>query len=252
MLKNDFFFSDKEDIQVSYSDNTFYHPKAPIYKEFINEKYPQGSLLKRDKIRMLTYNLFLRPPLAKNNESDWKDDRLEDFIKILHNYDIICLQEVFGTYNSRKSKLIRAASKNGLFFYVELTAPSFYSKYIADGGVIILSRFPILKYSIHHYHYGVLSDSLAQKGVIYAQIAIGEGILHLFTTHTQASYNNDLYDLFIASYKTRLDQINQLGEFIDTILVSEYYENTDLVLLCGDMNIDALKYYKCDIVSKYK
>jgi hypothetical protein len=41
-------------------------------------------------LRVLTYNIFIRP-LVKNNESDYKSERLEYFYKEMPNYDIICL-----------------------------------------------------------------------------------------------------------------------------------------------------------------
>lgn len=242
--------SDTAEIHPIMAEWTFYHTKSNFTDfEVLNNKVMDNKLLDRDNIRVLTYNIFLRPPLAKNNENDWKDDRLEDFLKLLHNYDVICLQEIFGAYNSRKNKLIRAATKNGLFFYVEQNAPSFYSRYIADGGLLILSRFPIVNYSVYFFNYGVLSDSLAQKGALYAQIEIGGGLLHLFNTHTQASYINDLHDLFEASYSTRMDQIKQLADFISDVLNKHYDSSKDLALLCGDMNIDALKYHRSRIVS---
>mmetsp|Transcript_5573 Transcript_5573/g.5740 ORF Transcript_5573/g.5740 Transcript_5573/m.5740 type:complete len:488 (-) Transcript_5573:97-1560(-) len=237
----------ENEIQPIESEHTFYHPKAKLNLNSLTDKLLGNKLLTRDNIRILTYNMFLRPPFVHNNDDDWKDERLEDFIKLLHNYDILCLQEVFGTYNSRKEQLIRAASKNGFFYCVDLEAPPFYSKFIAEGGVIIFSRFPILKYSVHLFPYGVVSDSLSQKGIIYSQIEIGNSKLHLFNTHTQASYNNDLLDLYIATFNTRMDQVNCLGNFISGILKDEYNDKNDFALLCGDMNVDALKYYKIPI-----
>lgn len=47
--------------------------------------------LKRKHINLLTYNLFLRPPPAKNNESDFKEERVKGFAKVLENFDIVCL-----------------------------------------------------------------------------------------------------------------------------------------------------------------
>lgn len=58
---------------------------------------------------------------------------------ILPQFDIICLQEVFGTFSSRKEKLIKSALKAG--YYVESSPdPSFFSSYLIDGGLVILSR----------------------------------------------------------------------------------------------------------------
>lgn len=238
-------------IQPMEGEFTFYHPKSEINLSNLSEKSLGNRLLEREDIRVLTYNLFLRPPLVKNNENDWKEERLEDFLKIIHNFDIICLQEVFGALNSRKLSFIRAAIKNGFFFYIDFTAPSFYSKYLSDGGIVVLSRFPIIKYSNYVYNYGVVSDSMAQKGIIYCQIEIKNSKLHLFNTHTQASYNNDLPELFVASFNTRMDQIKQLGNFINEIISKEMNFDKDISLLCGDLNVDALKYHLVKIVSRF-
>lgn len=240
---------EKHDIQPIEAEYTFYHPKAKLCLHHLSEKQLGNKLLTRENIRVLTYNIFLRPPPVKNNENDWKDERLEDFIKLLHNYDVVCLQEAFGSYNSRKLQLIRAATKNGFFYFLELQAPHFYSKFMVDGGLLILSRFPIHKNATHYYPYGVVSDSLSQKGILYAQIIIGHTKLHLFNTHTQASYNNDLYELFIASFNTRMDQLKILSKFIREVLKTEFCDKNDLAILCGDLNVDALKYEKIQIVS---
>lgn len=47
-------------------------------------------------IKILTLNLFLRPPGIHTNDSDYKDLRTHVFIdECISAYDIICLQEVF-------------------------------------------------------------------------------------------------------------------------------------------------------------
>ena len=44
-----------------------FHPLMDLKKDNIfNEK-----ILHRKNIKLLTYNIFLRPPPVKNNESDW-------------------------------------------------------------------------------------------------------------------------------------------------------------------------------------
>ena len=53
---------------------------------------------------------------------------------------------------------------------------------------MIDNRFPILKHEFQTFPYGVLSDNLALKGVLYTKININGKILHLFNTHFQASY----------------------------------------------------------------
>ncbi|KAJ2195639.1 hypothetical protein GGH18_001865, partial [Coemansia sp. RSA 530] len=48
------------------------------------------AFMKTPRLRILTQNMFMRPPLIKNNKSDWKDARLDYFIEhILPNYDVV-------------------------------------------------------------------------------------------------------------------------------------------------------------------
>lgn len=223
---------------------TYYHPLCELnLTQFQISESNHDLLLKRSnqEIRILTYNIFLRS-LVKNNESDWKEERLEDFCLILHNYDIICIQEMFGTFNSRKQSLIRAATIAGFFFFVDTASPDFLSKYLADGGLIILSRFPIVAHAYHKYRYGVVADSLAEKGLIYAKIAIKDSYLHIFTSHLQASYFDSGETNFIASFRTRMDQLNHINYLMSEILAKEYDKRSDKVLLVGDFNVDALGY----------
>jgi endonuclease/exonuclease/phosphatase family metal-dependent hydrolase len=223
---------------------TYYHPLCELnLTQFQMSESNHDILLKRreQEIRILTYNIFLRS-LVKNNESDLKEERLEDFCRILHNYDIICLQEMFGTFNSRKQSLIRAATIAGFFFFVDTASPDFLSKYLADGGLIILSRFPIVANSYHKFRYGVVADSLAEKGLIYAKIAIKDSYLHIFTTHLQASYFDSGETNFIASFRTRMDQLSHINYLMSEILTKEYDKRTDKIMLVGDLNVDALGY----------
>lgn len=114
----------------------FFHPALNINKKFLHEE----KIIQRDHLKILTYNIFIRPPPVKTNENDWKDERIADFINYLQYYDIICLQELFGSISNRKQELIKYANKNGLFFFVDSPSPSFFSKFLSDGGLLILSR----------------------------------------------------------------------------------------------------------------
>ena len=40
------------------------------------------------KIKILTYNIFLRPPPVKNNADDYKNERCKIFLKHIDNFDI--------------------------------------------------------------------------------------------------------------------------------------------------------------------
>jgi endonuclease/exonuclease/phosphatase family metal-dependent hydrolase len=148
---------------------------------------------------------------------------------------------MFGTLNSRKQSLIKAATKSGYFFYVDTASPSFVSKYMADGGLLILSRFPIVSYSFSQFRYGVVADSLAEKGLLYAKILVKDSFIHLFTTHLQASYFDSGESNHKISCETRLAQLRQINFLMREILKTEYKQN-DIALLVGDFNVDAQKY----------
>ncbi|CAG9324591.1 unnamed protein product [Blepharisma stoltei] len=186
------------------------------------------------KIRVLTLNLFLRPPLIKNNKSDYKDERLTYFInEILDSYDLICLQEVFGTLTRRRNRLIKSAVQAG-FYFSQSPAPSFWSNQITDGGLLVLSRFPIIEQDFQGFYNGMGPDLFTFKGVIYCKISISGETAHVFSTHTQASYHTDDAKLFQYYRNIRRNQLKVMKSFIDV----KTQDSKDLVLVLGDMNVD--------------
>jgi hypothetical protein len=84
-------------------------------KQNINEKDEiLYNEVVRKSIRLLTYNIFCRPPPINSNQGDYKDARLNDFINRLQYFDIICFQELFTTLNDRKHKMICEVQKKDL------------------------------------------------------------------------------------------------------------------------------------------
>ncbi|KAI8343128.1 Endonuclease/exonuclease/phosphatase [Chlamydoabsidia padenii] len=201
-------------------------------------------LTPQDQARLLTLNIFMRPPGIKNNWSDYKDDRLDYIIHhILPHYDIIAFQESFGFATRRKDELIKQARlKYGFNHHVE--SPRKYPWDISvDGGLLVLSKFRITQADIIQYPRGTHSDWLSRKGALHAFIELTPSHrFHLYTTHTQASYdlNNviNLGDTYI-----RLGQFAQLHEFVDNTArqvdqQNGIMDNTPIMIL-GDLNVDA-------------
>jgi hypothetical protein len=52
-------------------------------------------------VRLLTFNVFLRPPPIKTNLDDYKEERFQEILKIIDDYDIVCFQEMFQTATFR-------------------------------------------------------------------------------------------------------------------------------------------------------
>lgn len=118
--------------------------------------YPDKST--DSSARMLTANIFMRPPGVTNSWSDFKDERLDYIVKyILPDYDIVAFQELFGFASRRKDWLIQQARYMGYNYHVE--SPRHYPwDFAADGGLLILSRFPIVASDAIEYPRGIHSD----------------------------------------------------------------------------------------------
>ena len=206
---------------------------------------------KSHKIKLLTYNFFLRPPPIKTNEDDYKDERLNDFKDYMKDFDIICMQEVFGSFSGRKKKMIYNAKKNGFNFYATGNMPPFFSKFLIDGGLLTLSRFPIIECKKINYDYGVMSDGMSMKGVIYTKIRINNNFLCLFNTHLQASYYDSGVELWNSCISSRSRQCETLINFIYACILKIPISERDkcLFILCGDFNMDGGNYN--EFLNKY-
>ncbi len=102
-----------------------------------------------------------------------------------------------------------------------------------DGGLVILSRYPIIECSAMIYLSASGSDSLANKGAIYACIRIGpseDDYIHVFCTHIQSHGYSE----------TRLVQITELLNFISNIIKYDK-DYIHPILIAGDFNVAAEK-----------
>ena len=142
----------------------------------------------KNMLKILTYNIILRPPLINTNSDDCKDQRMEHFMKIMDEFDVICLQEIFGSFNTRKQGLIFKSQKQGYLYHAASPDPPFCSFKVAEGGLLTLSKYPIVYTEFEAYRKGAMCDQYSYKGVLYTKIKVGECHLHVFNTHLQSTY----------------------------------------------------------------
>ncbi|EGC29213.1 hypothetical protein DICPUDRAFT_159232 [Dictyostelium purpureum] len=292
--------------------------------------------MKNTDIKLLTYNVFIRPPGIRNNYDDYKDERIECMIsenltphvlnknttspqgipneiysidrnsfpyipyfspwkypkytqqksktpleqQSLHNnskdfkpinsksilgqYDIICFQELFSAFSYRQRRFIEKAKQQGFKYYSASPLPAYLkSTFLVDGGLVVLSKYPIVATDYFLYEQGVDSDMLASKGVLYTKIKVvpngldsdDDNFIHLFTTHMQASYApkvdkktrketsnpppleqqpNTINYPNMKNDNIRIIQINQLREFI----IAKTFRDKSTIFLAGDLNVD--------------
>jgi endonuclease/exonuclease/phosphatase family metal-dependent hydrolase len=100
-----------------------------------------------------------------------------------------------------------------------------------DGGVIILSRFPIVMQSEFVFPECNGADCYADKGVAYAEIVKGANSYHVFAAHT-ASFDSD------EARENRLKQLQQIRNLADSLDIPANQK----VIFGGDLNVDKLAF----------
>jgi len=188
-------------------------------------------------VKVLSYNIFLRPPFIKNNADDYKNERLQEFMKSeLEKYDIVCLQEMFSLANYRQQLLLTTAYEKGFHYYAKSVDPHWLSGKFIDAGLVILSKYPILATDGMIYLNGNQIDSWAAKQVIYAKIQVSPTFfVHVFTTHMQASYYDNVESVNVINDKARASQVQEIADFVKSKTDNSPYPT----IIAGDFNIDS-------------
>lgn len=102
---------------------------------------------------------------------------------------------------------------------------------IYDGGVIIVSRYPIVNEAQYVFPDCSGTDCFADKGVNYAEVIKGGQAYHVFATHT-ASFDTDT----ARDYRQRqFKQIRALAQSLDI-------PANEAVIYSGDFNVNKLKF----------
>lgn len=201
---------------------------------------PKGST-EFKRLNILTYNFLIRPPPINYNGDDYKDERIDRFAKdFMSDYDIIAFQEVFGLLSKRRERIIQLGATKGLgYSHMSPAPPLMGFPAITDGGLLILSRFPIVESDSFTFSRGIDADQLACKGALYCKIQLKPKVfLHVFTTHLQADYEKNLHQKSNGNTPNQLmrfDQLKMLMRFIR----SKTLNDTHQIIVLGDFNINS-------------
>ena len=184
---------------------------------------------KNNNINIISYNIGLLPFNIKNF------DILE---KIIINYDIILLQEFFtNLFFSKKNWLLNFCKKHK-YNIVTKEDIRLSSGKLVDGGLVIMSKYPITKVSQTCFKsYAFSFDKLANKGFLHAVIKINNKELSLYNLHNQSFYTKFKNPYFIQNY-----QLKKLNNFID--------KKDKYIIIGGDFNIESK--YSTNIIKSMK
>lgn len=195
-----------------------------------------------DEIRFLTYNILQKCIGFQVTSCEYKSERMSIFTsQHINDFDILCLQESFDYLNIRPYRLLQAAYKKGFHYFFRSAPPTLQSDFVSDGGLVILSRYPIVDAEELVFPKSLKVDGYSQKGALFTKIDMGEGkILNVIDIHTQASYPFDVKEIQTGCLVNRVSQFVELRKFIDRLLESGRVDPNELFMLVGDFNTDAL------------
>lgn len=114
--------------------------------------------------------------------------------------------------------------------------PNLLDRRLIDGGLLILSRFPIVERDQMAFSRGSGSDGMCAKGALHARLQLSPDLsdsLHVFVTHTQAGDHRPDCEI-------RASQLHELLQFIGRTVRRDDDESASTpVLVTGDFNLDS-------------
>lgn len=130
-----------------------------------NNNKNSKSFSSRHRLKVLSWNVFLRSFGLNDAGGDFKHERVIEIIKHFKQYDIILAQELFGTFSFLCPQIINALKKEGFAYYVSPSKVRLCSLFIMDSGLCIISKYPIVETDFYEFKNGSFPDVLASKGM---------------------------------------------------------------------------------------
>lgn len=191
------------------------------------------------RLSVLTYNTFL---MSKNLYPNWgQDHRASEIPKasFFQGHDVVVLQEAFdnGASDALKSNAsaqypyqtpVVGRSKSGW----DATGGAYSSTTPEDGGVTILSKWPIIRKEQVVYKDACGADWWSNKGFAYVVLNVGGTKVHVVGTHAQST---DPGCGAGEAAQMRARQFKAMDAFLD----GKNIPADEQVIVAGDMNVDS-------------
>ncbi|MFJ5810521.1 MULTISPECIES: sphingomyelin phosphodiesterase [unclassified Streptomyces] len=191
------------------------------------------------RLDVLTYNVFL---MSKNLYPNWgQDHRAAEIPKasFYQGHDVVVLQEAFDNGASDALKANSAAryphqtpvvgrSKSGW----DATGGAYSATTPEDGGVTILSKWPIVRKEQVVYKDACGADWWSNKGFAYAVLDVNGAKVHVIGTHAQST---DPGCGAGEAAQMRSRQFKNIDAFLD----GKNIPANEQVIVAGDMNVDS-------------
>ncbi|WP_328951491.1 sphingomyelin phosphodiesterase [Streptomyces sp. NBC_00184] len=190
-------------------------------------------------LRVLTYNAFL---MSTSLYPNWgQAHRAAEIPKttFFRGNDVVVLQEAFD--NASSDALTADASAQYPFHTPvvgrsrsgwDATSGSYSAATPEDGGVTVLSKWPIVRQEQHIYKDACGSDWWSNKGFAYAELNVNGARVHIVGTHTQST---DPGCGAGEAAEIRGRQFRQIDAFLD----AKNIPASEQVIVAGDLNVDS-------------
>ncbi|MEU4106787.1 sphingomyelin phosphodiesterase [Streptomyces tanashiensis] len=191
------------------------------------------------RLKVLTYNTFL---FSKTLYPNWGQDHRAKAIPaapFFQGQDVVVLQETFDNSSSDALKANAAAqypyqtpvvgrSKSGW----DATGGSYSSTTPEDGGVTILSKWPIVRKEQYVYKDACGADWYSNKGFAYTVLNVNGSPVHVVGTHAQSTDPG-------CSAGEAAQMRSRQFKAIDAFLDAKNIPANEQVIVAGDMNVDS-------------
>ncbi|PJZ71007.1 sphingomyelin phosphodiesterase [Leptospira perolatii] len=187
------------------------------------------------RIKVLTHNLYFLPSAISNWAQSTRAGYIAqaDYIK---NQDVIVFEETFDT-NARAILLSGIQSQYPYQTDVigrttegwDATLGNYRPASITNGGVTIVSKWPIEEKIQFIYDAGCGSDWFSNKGFAYVRLNVNGARVHVIGTHAQAA-DSACSDKGVS---VRRNQFDNIRSFVQ----SKGIPSDELLLIAGDLNV---------------
>ncbi|MCK8678036.1 sphingomyelin phosphodiesterase [Streptomyces lichenis] len=189
-------------------------------------------------VDVLTYNTFL---FSRTLYPNWGQEHRAKAIPaapFFQGHDVVVLQEAFD--NGTSDALLRNAA--GRYPYQtpvmgrsrsgwDATGGSYSATTPEDGGVSVLSKWPIVRKEQYVYKDACGADWYSNKGFVYAVLDVNGSRVHVVGTHAQST------DPGCAAGEAAAVRSRQF-KAVDAFLDAKRIPASEQVLVAGDYNVD--------------
>ncbi|MFJ8693051.1 sphingomyelin phosphodiesterase [Streptomyces roseolilacinus] len=190
-------------------------------------------------LRVLTYNVFL---FSRSLYPNWGQDHRAKAIPaapFFQGNDVVVVQEAFDN-SSSDALLGNAADRYPYRTPVmgrgtsgwDATGGSYASATPEDGGVAVLSRWPILRKEQYVYKDACGADWYSNKGFVYVVLDVDGTRVHVVGTHAQST---DPGCSAGEAAQVRARQFRAMDAFLD----GKRIPSSEQVIVAGDLNVDS-------------